>query len=82
MHKAGSYTFMLWGTTNLRSIQKTLSTELYGLLFPIDDFRQAVKTAKRILTKEKIYRQLARQSSSTPLISIKDNCNKKVTFDT
>ena len=41
-----------------------------------------VETTKRILTKEKIGRQLARQSSPTPFMSIKDNCNKKVTFDT
>ena len=41
-----------------------------------------VEVAKRILTKEKIDRQLAGQSSSTPFISIKDSYNKKVTFDT
>ena len=32
--------------------------------------------------KEKIDRQLAGQSSSTPFMSIKDSYNKKVTFDT
>ena len=37
---------------------------------------------KRILTKEKIDRQLMGQSSSTPFMSIKDSHNKKVTFDT
>ena len=41
-----------------------------------------VETSKRILTKVKIDRQLARQSSSTPFMNIKDNYNKKVTFDT
>ena len=42
-----------------------------------------VETAKRILTKEKIDRQVAGQSSSTPFMSMKDNYNnKKVTFDT
>ena len=45
------------------------------------DLRQAVETAKRILTKEKIDRQLADQTSSTPFISIRDNCSKRVTFD-
>ena len=44
--------------------------------------RLAVETAKRILTKEKIDRQLAGQSSLTPLMSTKDGYNsKKVTFD-
>ena len=49
--------------------------------FPILDLRQAVETAKRILTKGKIDRQLAGQTSSTPFMSIKDNFSKKVTFD-
>ena len=44
------------------------------------DLRQVVETAKRILMKEKIDRQLAGQTSSTPFISIRDNCRKKVTF--
>ena len=34
------------------------------------------------MTKEKIDIQLAGQSSSTPVISVKDNYNKRVTFDT
>ena len=49
----------------------------------IEELRQAVETAKRILTKEKIDRQLAGQSSSTPFMSMKDGyVNKRVTFDT
>ena len=45
--------------------------------------RQLVETAKRILTKGKIDRQLAGQSSSTPVTSLKENYNnKKVTSDT
>ena len=46
--------------------------------------RQMVETAKRMLTKEKIDRQLAGQSSSTPFMSMKDSYinNKNVTFDT
>ena len=82
MHKMGSYSFRLWGTTNFRSIQKKLCTKLYWILFPIEDLRQAVETVQGILTKEKIDRQLAGQSSSTPFMSIKDNHNKRVTFDT
>ena len=56
---------------------------LYWVLFPIEDLRQAVETAKRILTKEKIDRQLVVQSLSTPFMSIRDSyVNKRVTFDT
>ena len=44
-----------------------LPTKLHWILFPIDDLRQAVETAKRILTKEKIDRQLTGQSLSIPI---------------
>ena len=82
MYKTGSYTFRLWRTTNFRGIQKHIPTKLYWVSVPIEDLRQVVETAKRILTKEKIDRQLAEQSSSTPFMSIKDSYNKKVKFDT
>ena len=61
--------------------KKTLPTKLYWVLFPIMDLRQAVEMAKRILTKEKIVRQLAGQTSSTPFMSIRDGLNKRVTFN-
>ena len=52
-------------------------------VFPTEDLRQAVETAKRILTKEKIDRQLAGQSFSMPFVNMKDgDISKKVTFDT
>ena len=35
-----------------------LPTKLYWILFPLEDLRQAVETAKRILTKEKLDKQL------------------------
>ena len=52
------------------------------MLFPIEDLRQVVEIAKRILTKEKLDRQLAGQSS-TPFMSVRDrHCHRKVSFDT
>ena len=66
----------------LEVFKNTLPTKLYWIIFPIENLRQAVETAKRILTKEKIDKQLSRQSSSTSLMSIKDGYNKRVTFDT
>ena len=35
----------------LEVFKNTLPTKLYWILFPIEDLRQAVDTAKRILTK-------------------------------
>ena len=51
-------------------------------MFPIEYLRTAVETAKRILTKEKLDKWLAGQSSSTPFMSIRDGHNKKVSFNT
>ena len=36
----------------LEVFKNTLPTKLYWILFPIEDLRQAVETAKRILTKK------------------------------
>ena len=49
-------------------------------MFPIDNFCEAVETAKRFLTKEKIDRQMTGQNS-TPFIKLTDNKRKSVTFD-
>ena len=42
---------------NVEVFKNTLPTKLYWILFPIEDLRQAVEAAKRILTKEKIDKQ-------------------------
>ena len=65
----------------LEVFKNTLLTKLYWVLFPVMDLRQAVETAKRILTKEKIDRQLAGQTSTTLFMNIKERFSKKVTFD-
>ena len=76
-------TLLVYGEPQILEVfMNTLPTKLYWILFPIDDLRQAVETTKRILTKEKIDRQLSGQSSSTLFISIKDNPSRRVTFDT
>ena len=61
--------------------KNTLPTKSYCILFPIMDLGQAVETAKRVVMKEKIDRQLAGQSSVTPFINMKDDSNKRVTFN-
>ena len=65
----------------LEVFKNTLPTKLYWVLFPIMDLRQVVETAKRVLMKEKIDRQLAEKNSLTPFMNIRDNLNKRVTFD-
>ena len=51
-------------------------------MFPKEDFRQAVETAKRILTKEKLDKQLTGQVSTSPFMSIREEASWRVAFDT
>ena len=67
---------------SLEVFKNTLPTKLYWILYPIECLRQAVETAKRILTKEKIDRQLTGQTSTSPFMSIRDGINRKVSFNT
>ena len=46
----------------LEVFKNTAPNRLYWVLFPINNLREMVETAKRFLTKEKIDRQLAGQS--------------------
>ena len=65
----------------LEVFKNTLPTKLYWILFPIDDLRQAVDTAKRILTKEKLDKQLTGQTSTSPFMSIREGTDKRVSFN-
>ena len=60
--------------------KNTLLTKLYSILFPIEDLRQAVETAKRILTKEKLDKQLTGQTSTSPFINVRNR--QRVSFNT
>ena len=60
--------------------KNTLTTKLYWILFPIDDLRQAVETAKRILTKVKLDKQLTGQTSTSPFMSIRDGTESDTSF--
>ena len=66
----------------LEVFKNTLPTKLYWILFPIEDLRQAVDTAKRLLTKEKLDKQLTGQTSTSPFMSIREGADKRVSFNT
>ena len=57
----------------LEVFKNTIPSRLHWDLLPIEDLRQAVETAKRILTKERIDGQLADQPMSTPSTNINDS---------
>ena len=65
----------------LEVFKNMVPNRLYLVLFPIDKLCDAVETAKRFLTKEKIDRQMTGQSS-TPFMKLSDKKRKSVTFET
>ena len=74
-------TLLAYGEPQILEVFKnTLPTKLYWILFPIEDLRQAVETAKRILTKEKLDKQLMGQSSDSPFMNIRDGTERTVSF--
>ena len=60
--------------------KNTVPNRLYWVLFSIDNLHDAVETAKRFLTKEKIDRQMTGQNS-TLFMKLTDKKRKSVTFD-
>ena len=52
----------------LEVFKNAIPNRLYWILFPIDNLRVAVETARRVLTKEKMDRQMSDQSSATPFM--------------
>ena len=66
----------------LKVFKNTLPTKLYWILFPIENLRQAVDTVKRILTREKLDKQLTGQTSTSPFMNIRDGTERKVSFNT
>ena len=61
----------------LEVFNNTVPNRLYWVLFPIDNPREAVETAKRFLTKEKINRQMTGQSS-TPFMKLSDKKGRRL----
>ena len=57
----------------LKLFKNTLPSSLYWILFPINNLREAVDTAKRVLNKEKLDKQLMGQASNTsPFMKLRD----------
>ena len=66
----------------LEVFKNTLPTKLYQISFPTEDLRQAVDTVKRILTKEKLNKQLTGQTSTSPFMNVRDGTERRVSFNT
>ena len=54
--------------------KNTLPSKLYWILFPINNLREAVDTAKRVMNKEKLDKQLTGQASNiSPFMNMRDD---------
>ena len=88
MNESGSSNTKLWRNADIREFQKHPSVQIYSTLINVNNLRDAIDLAKRVLTKEKLDRQLTGQSS-TPFMRVTSNDNhspqnhhkKGVTFD-
>ena len=60
----------------LEVFKNTVPNRLYWVLFPIDNLHDAVETAKRFLTKEKIDRKMSGQST-TPFMMLTEKKEKQ-----
>ena len=56
----------------LEPVKNTLPSRLYPILFPINNLRDAITTAKQVMIKEKIDRQKTDQGSATPFKRVND----------
>ena len=72
----------------LENFKNILLYQLYATLINVNNLRDAIDLAKRVLTKEKLDKQLSGQTSTPFLkVTINDNCstqnnpNRGVTFD-
>ena len=66
----------------LEVFKNMLPTKLHWILFLIEDLRQAVETKKRILSKEKLDKQLTGQTSASPFMNIREGTERRVSFNT
>ena len=67
-------TLLGYGEPQISEVFKnTLPTKLYWIWFPIEDL---------ILTKEKLYKQLPGQTSTSPFLSVRDRTERRVSFNT
>ena len=58
----------------LELFKNTLPNKLYWILFPINNLREAIETAKRVMNKEKLDKQLTGQASSiSPFMKLGDD---------
>ena len=63
-------TMLNYGEQQILELMKNiLPSRLYPILFPIDNLRDVITTAKRVMIKEKIDRQKTGQSPATPPVS-------------
>ena len=68
----------------LELFKNKLPSKLYWILFPINNFRDAVDAAKRVLTREMLDKQLTEQAgTTTPFMKVGgiSHLGKKVSFN-
>ena len=61
----------------LELFKNTLPSKLYWISFPINNLREAIDTAKRVMNKEKLDKQLTGQASNiSPFMNMRDDTHR------
>ena len=81
MNKTGSNTLRLWKATNIGSIQEHTSHKIILDTISHRRSKTSSRTARRILTKEKLDKQLTGQISTRSFINIRNETERKVLFN-
>ena len=64
----------LWGASNFGiNAKHALESRFYPIPFPINNLRDTITMAKRVMIKEKNDRQKTGQTSTTPFMQVADN---------
>ena len=81
METIDSYVIRIRQVVTLLGYGEPQILEVFKNTLPIENLRQTVDTAKRILTKEKLDKQLTGQTSTSPFMSIREGMNRGVSFN-
>ena len=81
MNKTGSNTLRLWGVANIGNIQEHTSHKIVLDTISHRRSKTSSRNSKKILTKEKLDKQLTGETSTSPFMNIRDETERKVSFN-
>ena len=82
MNKTGSSTLRLWRATNIGSIQEHTSHKIILDTISHRRSKTSSRNSKKNINQRKVDKQLTGQTSTSPFMNIRDETERKVSFNT